>query len=500
MREIPTRGTGRAVKFDELGLAAPLLRAVSAAGYETPTPIQVQAIPPALAGRDVLGIAQTGTGKTAAFALPILQRLEVLAKDDSAIRALILTPTRELAAQIGDSFETYGKKLDLYHTVIFGGVKPNPQIRELREGIDILVATPGRLLDLIGQGEVDLTDLAIFVLDEADRMLDMGFIHDVKRIVKLLPKKKQTLFFSATMPPDIVDLANGLLHEPIRVEVTPVSSTAERIDQFLYFVDKNDKRRLLVDVLKNPKIEHTLVFSRTKHGANRIVEHLEKAGIPSAAIHGNKSQNARERALEAFKSKQIRVLVATDIAARGIDIDGISHVVNYDLPNVPETYVHRIGRTGRAGASGIAISFCDDEEREYLRDVERLIGRHIDRVLDHPYPPVAPPPGATELSPKKGAGAPSGARPPGGRPQGGGGRPQGGGGRSGGGRPQGGGGRPQGGGQRRPGGDRPSGDRPSGDRPSGDRPSGDRPAGEGAPRRRRRGGRGRTPGPSTPRS
>jgi ATP-dependent RNA helicase RhlE len=477
------------VKFDELGLATPLLRAVSAAGYESPTPIQVQAIPPALAGRDVLGIAQTGTGKTAAFALPILQRLDAIAQDDTAIRALILTPTRELAAQIGDSFETYGKKLDLYHTVIFGGVKPNPQIRELRDGIAILVATPGRLLDLIGQGEVDLTDLAIFVLDEADRMLDMGFIHDVKRIVKLLPKKKQTLFFSATMPPDIVDLANGLLHEPIRVEVTPVSSTAERIDQFLYFVDKNDKRRLLVDVLKDPKIEHTLVFSRTKHGANRIVEHLEKAGIPSAAIHGNKSQNARERALEAFKSKQIRVLVATDIAARGIDIDGISHVVNYDLPNVPETYVHRIGRTGRAGASGIALSFCDDEEREYLIDVERLIGRHIDRVTDHRYPPAAPPPAPTVLSPKKGG--PSAPRPSGGgRP--GGGRPGGGGG--------GGRGRPGGGGGR-PGGRSSEGNR-EGARSGEARTDGRAPRPEGAapPRRRRRGGAGRGGPPSTPRT
>ncbi|MCB9616580.1 MAG: DEAD/DEAH box helicase [Sandaracinus sp.] len=485
------------MKFDELGLATPLLRAVSAAGYESPTPIQVQAIPPALAGRDVLGIAQTGTGKTAAFALPILQRLDAIAQDDTAIRALILTPTRELAAQIGESFETYGKKLDLFHTVIFGGVKPNPQIRELREGVDVLVATPGRLLDLIGQGEVDLTDLAIFVLDEADRMLDMGFIHDVKRVVKLLPKKKQTLFFSATMPPDIVELANGLLVDPVRVEVTPVSSTAERIDQFLYFVDKGDKRRLLVDVLKDPKIEHTLVFSRTKHGANRIVEYLEKAGIPSAAIHGNKSQNARERALEAFKSKQIRVLVATDIAARGIDIDGISHVLNFDLPNVPETYVHRIGRTGRAGASGIAISFCDDEERAYLRDIERLIGKHVDRVTDHPYPPVAAPPAATELSPKKGASAPtrsegsrSGSRPGGG----GGGRP---GGRSGGGRPGGRGGRPQG--------ERSQGGRPPGERSQGgERPRGEgAPSGEGAPkRRRRRGGRGRGPsagGPSAPR-
>ncbi|MBX3247363.1 MAG: DEAD/DEAH box helicase, partial [Myxococcales bacterium] len=386
------------MKFDELGLSEPLLRALSATGYERPTPIQEQALPPALAGRDVLGIAQTGTGKTAAFALPILQRLDAIAEDETAIRALILTPTRELASQIGESFTAYGKHLELWHTVIFGGVKPNPQIRELRQGIDVLIATPGRLLDLIGQGEVDLSDLSVFVLDEADRMLDMGFIHDVKRIVKLLPKKRQTLFFSATMPPDIVDLANSLLIDPVRVEVTPVSSTAERIDQRLYFVDKNDKRRLLVDVLRDPKLEHTLVFSRTKHGANRVVEHLEKAGIPAAAIHGNKSQNARERALEAFKSRKIRVLVATDIAARGIDIDGISHVVNFDLPNVPETYVHRIGRTGRAGASGIALSFCDDEERAYLKDIERLIGRHIDRVTEQACPPSQPPPAPTSLT------------------------------------------------------------------------------------------------------
>jgi ATP-dependent RNA helicase RhlE len=400
------RRTG--VQFTDLGLAAPLLRSVREAGYEVPTPIQCEAIPPALAGRDVLGCAQTGTGKTAAFALPVLQRLEQTAGEETDLRALVLTPTRELAIQIGDSFRTYGKGLDLWHTVIFGGVSEKPQIAELDRGIDALVATPGRLLDLMQQGHVSLERIEVFVLDEADRMLDMGFLPDVKRVIAKLPKKRQTLFFSATMPPDIRALADSLLRDPVSVAVTPVSSTAERIDQHLYFVDKKDKPRLLVELLKrDPSIEHTLVFTRTKHGANRVVQQLEKAGLRAAAIHGNKSQNARERAMNAFRSGELRLLVATDIAARGIDVEGITHVINYDLPNVPETYVHRIGRTGRAGAAGIALSFCDDEERAYLVDIERLIQQHVPRVLDHAYPASQPPPPPTDLSRRGGGSKPS---------------------------------------------------------------------------------------------
>ena len=383
--------------FEGLGLARPLLEALDAAGYEVPTPIQQQTIPAALEGRDVLGCAQTGTGKTAAFALPILQRLDATAGRYPIIRALILTPTRELATQIGDSFGTYGRNLDLYHSVIFGGVKPGPQIDDLRRGVDVLVATPGRLLDLMGQRKVDLSKLEVFVLDEADRMLDMGFIHDVRRVVQALPKERQTLFFSATLPADIVELSGMLLIDPIHVSVTPESLTVDLIEQRIFFVDKDDKRRLLVDLLRDRVIEHTLIFSRTKHGADRVTTYLERAGLKCAAIHGNKSQNARERALDAFRAKKIRALVATDIAARGIDIDGISHVINFDLPNVPETYVHRIGRTGRAGAAGIALSFCDDEERAYLIDIERLIGQHIPRAEDHAYPPRHAPPPETIL-------------------------------------------------------------------------------------------------------
>jgi ATP-dependent RNA helicase RhlE len=381
-----------------MGLAGPLLRAVKEAGYETPTPIQEQAIGPVLAGKDLLGCAQTGTGKTAAFSLPLLQRIDESAGEDPRIRALVVTPTRELAAQIGESLATYGKHLDdLWHTVIFGGVKERPQIQELRKGVDVLVATPGRLLDLLNRKFLTLRHVEIFVLDEADRMLDMGFLPDVKRIVAALPSKRQTLFFSATMPPEIRGLAESLLTDPVSVAVAPVSAAADRIEQRLYFVDKGDKRGLLADVLAETKPGRTLVFSRTKHGANRIVQFLDRQGVDAAAIHGNKSQAARTRALDGFKAGKVRVLVATDIAARGIDVDGVSHVINFDLPNVAETYVHRIGRTARAGASGIALSFCDLDEREYLVDIERLLGKHIDRVDAHGFLPTQPPPDMTDL-------------------------------------------------------------------------------------------------------
>ncbi|WP_158045796.1 DEAD/DEAH box helicase [Skermanella pratensis] len=373
--------------FSELGLSEPILRAISAENYSNPTPIQAQAVPHLIQGRDLLGVAQTGTGKTAAFALPILHRLsENRTRPMSyGARVLVLTPTRELAIQIGESFATYGRHLPLTRTVIFGGVGQNPQVQSMARGVDILVATPGRLLDLIGQGFIKLDRLEVFVLDEADRMLDMGFIHDVRRVIKVLPTKRHTLFFSATMPPEIAKLADKILTEPVRVEVTPVSSTAERIEQRIMFVEKADKRPLLGEVLKRPDIGRALVFTRTKHGANRVVEQLGQIAVRAEAIHGNKSQTARQRALENFRSGEIRVLVATDIAARGIDIDGITHVINYDLPNVPESYVHRIGRTARAGTSGIAISFCDSEERAYLKDIEKLIKVRIPVVEDHPW-------------------------------------------------------------------------------------------------------------------
>ncbi len=381
------------MQFSELKLIPPLLKAVAAEGYLEPTPIQEQAIPHVLQGRDLLGCAQTGTGKTAAFALPMLQRLATAPsiRGVRPIRALILTPTRELASQIGESFATYGRGLGLYHTVIFGGVGQNPQVEMLRRGIDILVATPGRLLDLASQREVDFRRLEIFVLDEADRMLDMGFLPDVRRVLAMLPSKRQTLFFSATMPPDIADLASRILTDPVRVAVTPVASTAEKIEQSVYFVDKAGKRALLEHVLRDPAMDRVLVFTRTKHGANKVVTQLVRASIPAEAIHGNKSQGARERALSHFKTGQTRVLVATDIAARGIDVDGISHVINYDLPDVAESYVHRIGRTARAGASGVAFSFCDSEERPLLRDIERLIRMRVPVVADHPHAVAAPP-------------------------------------------------------------------------------------------------------------
>ena len=375
------------MQFAELGLIPPIAQAVAAEGYEKPTPIQARAIPHVLAGRDLLGLAQTGTGKTAAFALPILQRLEQIApgRGHRHIRCLVLTPTRELAAQIAESFITYGKHLPLRTTVIFGGVGMESQKQALRRGIDILVATPGRLLDLAGQGLVDLRTLEIFVLDEADRMLDMGFIHDVKRVIGLLPSRRQTLFFSATMPPEAQDLADRLLRQPETVAVTPPATTAEKVEQEVFFVEKADKRALLVDVLRDSAMKRVLVFSRTKHGANRIADHLVRAGVGAEAIHGNKSQNARERALANFKAGRIRVLVATDIAARGIDIDDVTHVVNFDVPEVPETYVHRIGRTARAGASGMAMTFVDVDERVDWRNIIKLTKQDIPVVDGHPY-------------------------------------------------------------------------------------------------------------------
>ena len=374
--------------FKELNLVTPLLQALETEGYTKPTPIQAQSIPVILQQKDLLGCAQTGTGKTAAFALPILQLLSAEGQDKThkTIKALILTPTRELAIQISESFAAYGRHLPLKHLVIFGGVPQGAQTRALHGGVDILIATPGRLLDLMDQKHVSLKDIGIFVLDEADRMLDMGFIHDVKKVVARLPQKRQTLFFSATMPPEIQKLANTILHKPEKVEVTPVSSTAETIQQSVYFVDKKDKKKLLIHILKDRDIASALVFTRTKHGADRVAKDLTRAGIHAEAIHGNKSQNARQRALNNFKTGETRVLVATDIAARGIDVEALSHVINYELPEVPETYVHRIGRTGRAGASGIAFSFCDAEEKDYLKGIEKLIGLKIPVVNDHPFP------------------------------------------------------------------------------------------------------------------
>ena len=380
--------------FNELNLSAPVLRAVAQAGYESPSPIQAAAIPPVLAGRDLMGCAQTGTGKTAAFALPMLDRLTASApRKKGAIRALILTPTRELALQIGESFEAYGKYLTLRSTVIFGGVGQAPQVAALKKGVDILIACPGRLNDLVGQGLLDLSNIEIFVLDEADRMLDMGFVHDVKKVIAKLPRQRQNLMFSATMPKEIEQLAAGILQDPVFVKVDPVSSTVDRIQQSLYFVEKGNKKFLLPWLIKNlkPEVVNALVFSRTKHGADKIAKDLNKQGIPAAAIHGNKSQTARVTALEDFKAGKTRVLVATDIAARGIDISELSHVFNYDLPEVPETYVHRIGRTARAGADGTAVSFCAPEEKEYLAGIEKLNRRQIPVVSGHPWDGVPAP-------------------------------------------------------------------------------------------------------------
>jgi ATP-dependent RNA helicase RhlE len=373
--------------FHALDLIEPIQRALKGEGYTTPTPIQAKAIPHLLNGSDLLGLAQTGTGKTAAFALPILQHLAVdrHPAGPRAVRALVLTPTRELAIQIGESFRVYGKHLSLERAVIFGGVGQTPQVQALARGLDILVATPGRLLDLLGQGHLRLDKLEIFVLDEADRMLDMGFINDIKKILSVLPKERQTVLFSATMPTEITRLADQILTDPVKVAVAATSTTADGIDQRVLFVERQDKRALLAEVLKDDSISRAIVFTCTKHGANRVAEQLERIEIKAEAIHGNKSQNARQRALDNFKKGRTRVLVATDIAARGIDIDGITHVINYDLPNVPESYVHRIGRTARAGTTGVAISFCDAEERAYLRDIEKLIQKRVPVVHDHPF-------------------------------------------------------------------------------------------------------------------
>jgi ATP-dependent RNA helicase RhlE len=375
--------------FKELNLIEPILKALQTEGYTTPTPIQEQSIPIVLQKRDLLGCAQTGTGKTAAFAIPMLQLLAedlVLGKKTKAPKALILTPTRELAIQIMESFAAYGRHIPLKRSVIFGGVSQHAQVMALNQGSDIIVATPGRLLDLMQQGYVDLRSIQIFVLDEADRMLDMGFVNDVKKIIAKLPVQRQTLFFSATMPNEIQSLANSILTNPAKVEVTPVSSTANTIDQSIFFAEKKDKNNLLVHLLKDKDIKSALVFTRTKHGADKVVKVLGMANVKAAAIHGNKSQNARQAALQSFKNGTIRVLVATDIAARGIDVDDLSHVINFELPEVPETYVHRIGRTGRAGNSGIAFSFCDTEEKLLLRDIQKLIGKQIPVRVDHPYP------------------------------------------------------------------------------------------------------------------
>ncbi len=376
------------MQFESLNIIDPILKSLQEEGYTTPTPIQAEAIPIILQGTDLLGCAQTGTGKTAAFAIPILQLLSANKVYDRKrkIRSLIVTPTRELAIQIGESFKAYGRHTGLTNTVIFGGVNQNPQTAALIRGVDIVVATPGRLLDLLNQGFLHLRDVEILVLDEADRMLDMGFIHDVKKILTVLPKKRQSLFFSATMPPEIVTLAATILHHPSKVSVTPVSSTVEIINQSIYFVDKGNKNALLVDLLKDETIKTALVFTRTKHGADKVVKVLQKHNITAEAIHGNKAQNARQRALKNFKAQTTRVLVATDIAARGIDVDDLEYVINFEMPNIAETYVHRIGRTGRAGAKGTALSFCDAEEKEYLRDIEKLIAKKIPVIDKHPFP------------------------------------------------------------------------------------------------------------------
>lgn len=375
--------------FEQLNLIEPILKALKDQNYTTPTPIQAEAIPTLLEGNDLLGVAQTGTGKTAAFSIPIIQLLH---KENShggrrGIKALVLTPTRELAIQIEENVKEYSKYTSLRHTVIYGGVPQKKQTDALRAGIDILIATPGRLLDLISQKYISLKTLEFFVLDEADQMLDMGFIHDIKKILPLLPKQRQSLFFSATMPTEIAKLASTILHNPTRVEVTPASSTVDKIDQSLYYVDKKDKVNLLIHLLKNKDLESVLVFARTKHGSDKIARALNKAGVKTEAIHGNKSQNARQNALKSFKDKTTRVLIATDIAARGIDVDHLSHVFNFDLPNVPETYVHRIGRTGRAGRSGVAIAFCDHEELPLLKDIHKLIKKNIPVIEEHDYLP-----------------------------------------------------------------------------------------------------------------
>ncbi|MEA5426019.1 DEAD/DEAH box helicase [Arcicella lustrica] len=389
------------MSFQSLNLIEPIQKALAEEGYSTPTPIQAQAIPTILQGKDLLGVAQTGTGKTAAFAIPTIQLLcqnPVQHRGKRSIKALIVTPTRELAIQIDESFKAYGRFTGLKHTVIFGGVKQGRQTDILQDGVDVLVATPGRLLDLINQRFISLKEIQIFILDEADRMLDMGFVHDIKKILTFLPSKRQSLFFSATMPPEIQKLADNILYKPVKVEVTPVSSTADTIKQAVYFVEKDQKNALLMDILKDKSIETVLVFTRTKHGADKVVKVLAKNDIKAEAIHGNKAQNARQRALDNFKSKTTRVLVATDIAARGIDVDNLAYVINFDIPNIPETYVHRIGRTGRAGANGTAFSFCDSEEKNFLRDIQKLIAKNIPVIEDHDFKKsnVAPIPSPTK--------------------------------------------------------------------------------------------------------
>ena len=374
--------------FEDLNLIEPILRAVKAEGYSEPTPIQEKAIPVLLKGKDLLGCAQTGTGKTAAFAIPILQLLNANQNSSSGkrpVKALIITPTRELAIQINESFSAYGKYTSPKHTVIYGGVSQSAQTNILKNGVDILIATPGRLLDLMNQGFISLQHIQFFVLDEADRMLDMGFIHDVRKIISKLPSKRQTLFFSATMPAEIQKLAGSILSNPVKVEIAPVVATADLIKQSLFYVSKTDKKFLLIHLLKDQSIETALVFTRTKHGADKVSRELVKAGIKAAAIHGNKSQSARQTALKNFKNRSTRVLVATDIAARGIDVEQLSHVINFEIPNIPETYIHRIGRTGRAGLEGVALSFCDADEKAFLKDIYKLLPRPIPVIENHPY-------------------------------------------------------------------------------------------------------------------
>jgi ATP-dependent RNA helicase RhlE len=404
--------------FNSLGLSEPIMKALVPLGYETPTPIQAQAIPYVLEGRDVLGVAQTGTGKTAAFSLPMLHRLGKRNLDEGRrpIRGLVLSPTRELSAQIGESIRDYTPHMNIRHTVIFGGVKQGKQVAALKRGVDIVVATPGRLLDLIDQGFINLRHLEYFVLDEADTMLDMGFIHDIRKVIKLLPSQRQSLFFSATMPQNIQELADTILIDPITVEVERRSSAAETVDQRVYFVRQAEKKHLLVDVLTQPDVSSALVFTRTKYGADKLVRHLRKQGVRAEAIHGNKSQPQREKAMKAFKRGDLGVLVATDIAARGIDVDELSHVVNFEIPNIPETYVHRIGRTGRAGAQGIAISFCnEDDERTYLRDIQRLIRREVPLIVDQAYHLALPEIPLDSGKPSGGGGKPGGGRGKGGK-------------------------------------------------------------------------------------
>jgi ATP-dependent RNA helicase RhlE len=414
--------------FADLHLSEPLLRALADEGYTEPTPIQLGSIPHLLAGRDLLGLAQTGTGKTAAFALPILHRLAERRVQPPlrGARVLVLAPTRELASQIDDSFAAYARHMRLSHTVIFGGVGQGRQVEAIKRGVDVLVAAPGRLLDLMGQGYIDLSQLEVLVLDEADRMLDMGFVRDIRRIVATLPQERQTVMFSATMPKSIAELSTSMLRNPARVEVTPPSTTVERVRQLVMFVDGSSKKPAIEMLVKSPKVTRAVVFTLMKHEANKVAEHLTKAGIVAEAIHGNKSQGARERAMTGFRSGAVKVLVATDIAARGIDVDDVSHVFNYDLPNVPESYVHRIGRTGRAGREGWAVSLCDAEQRAWLRDIEREIGQPVPVFADHPYhseaaanstmrPPVLGGGGRGQGGHRSGGGGQSRNRPNGGR-------------------------------------------------------------------------------------